>query len=119
MKRYASFSCLALIAFILSFDITHAEAVLIKPALYHNNTKSLYIYSDNSAGLLYRRSVSQFKPIIVNLTANNQTIDDRKENLISQHNSFFEFTMIFHDRIHQFITIFTRDNDTQAINNNI
>jgi len=103
--------CLVVITFLLSTGITYAESVLIKPALHQNTKISSYNYNNDSAGLIYTNAVSKLTPTIVKLTVNSETFNYRNESPVNKRNYFFEFTMVFHDRLQQLIALFTGDND--------
>lgn len=109
MKQYISILCLVVIAFIFSTGITYAESVLIKPALHQHAKNSNYDH--NSAGLIYTSSFNTLTPTAIKLTASSETFSYRAETPVNKRNYFFEFTMIFHDRLQQLIAFFADDND--------
>ena len=117
MKKYISILCLVVLAFLFSTGITYAKSVLINPALQQNANNASYSYSNDSAGLIYTSSISTLTPTVIKLKTNSETFNYRKESLVNKKNYFFEFTMVFHDRLQQLIAFFTDDDDKLVSHN--
>ncbi|OUR61113.1 hypothetical protein A9Q74_11395 [Colwellia sp. 39_35_sub15_T18] len=110
MKQLAALLCTIVLTFTLCVSLAHAESMFLKPALLltdNNNTK--YSYNKNSAGLFYVNSLPKLSPITLNI--NSDTFGFTQENVINERNYFFEFSIIFNDKLQQLIAFFTRDND--------
>lgn len=112
MKQLIALLCTMVITFILSVSIARAETILVKPALMlTSNNHTMYSYNEQSAGLMYVKSPAELTPVALNLESFSDTFAFAKEKLISDHNYFFEFSLIFNDKLQQLIAFLNRDDD--------
>ena len=113
MKQLAALLCTIVLTFTLCVSLAHAETLFIKPVSIQpalmltgiNNT--VYSYDKNSAGLFYLNSLPKLAPITLDI--NSDTFGFAQENIINERNYFFEFSIMFNDKLQQLIAFFTRD----------
>ncbi len=125
MKQLTALLSTIILTFTLCISLAHAEAlfikpVLIKPALMLTGiNNAVYSYNKNSAGLFYMNSLPKLAPITLDI--NSDTFGFAQENVINERNYFFEFSIMFNDKLQQLIAFFTHDDhdsDAQANVNN-
>ncbi len=120
MKQPIALLCTIVFTFTLCVSLARAEAILAKHALMlTSNHSTMYSYNENSAGLIYVKSRPKLIPITINLENNTDTFGFAKEKVISEHNYFFEFSIIFNDKLQQLIAFFTRDDDDHSVNEKV
>jgi len=118
MKKVIALASTIVLTFTLCTSLVHAEAILIKPTLMLANSSTMYSYSKNSAGLMHVNSLPKLTPITLTIDNNNDVFGFAQEQVINDHNYFFEFSIIFNDKLQQLIAFFTSD-DEESINDEI
>jgi len=116
MKQLAALLCTIVLTFTLCVSLAHAESVFLKPALLiTDNSNTKYGYNKNSAGLFYLNSFPKLTPITLDI--NSDTFGFSPENVINERNYFFEFSIIFNDKLQQLIAFFTRNDSNFDVHN--
>lgn len=122
MKQLIALVATIVLTFTLCTSLARAETVLIQPALMLSDSNTMYSYNKNSAGLMFVNSLPKLTPIALTLENHNDNFGFAQEQVINEHNYFFEFSIIFNDKLQQLIAFFTRDDDEynagDAIGNN-
>lgn len=96
-----------------------AKTVLIKPVLLlTSHNKVMYDYNKGSAGLIYTNSLLTLLPTSISLDADNEKFAFADEKVISEHNYFFEFSIIFNDKLQQLIAFFTSNDTSDEVREN-
>jgi len=119
MKKVIALLCSTVVTFTLCTSVVCAEAVLIQPSvLISNQIPMSYRYNELSAGLFYRNALASIPTIPSISTSNFDASDNRfgysSTQVVNNHNSFFEFSIMFNDKLQQLIAFFTRSNDASS-----
>lgn len=115
MKQLFALVSTTVLTFILCSTFARADTILVKPALMLTDNHVKYEYNQKNAGLFYRQNLPVLTSRIINLDSSHEfgftqstTIDDK--------NYFFEFTLIFNDKLQQLIAFFTKSDDNDDMN---
>ncbi len=120
MKQLTALLCTIVLTFTLCVSIASAEAILIKPTLMlTSNNNTVYSFDENSAGLIYVNSLPKLVPADIRFEDQRNTFGFAEEKVISEHNYFFEFSIIFNDKLQQLIAFFTRDDDEHSVHEKV
>ncbi|MCW8832212.1 MAG: hypothetical protein OQK09_13135 [Colwellia sp.] len=119
MKKLIALVCTIVLTFTLCTNLVRAETILIQPALMLSDSNTIYSYNKNSAGLMYVNSLPTLTPITLTLENNHDSFGFAQEQVINEHNYFFEFSIIFNDKLQQLIAFFTRNDDEGKASNEV
>lgn len=115
MKQLIALLSTIVLTFTFCVSLACAESILVKPtSMLVNDDNIVYKYNENSAGLIYAETLAKLTPLNIGLDNTNDTFGFSKAKVINEHNYFFEFSIIFNDKLQQLIAFFTHDDNEHS-----
>lgn len=111
MKKIVMLLCLVIFTGTLFASFSYAQIapnkrLLNNPILLVSHIKSTDSYTKNSTNLLYLQSVTSLTPSALNIENKLNNFAYTQQRVADNHNYFFEFSIIFNDKLQQLIAFF-------------